>query len=153
MVVNYESTFAKELSPNHIFNLHRPLKAGKFEAKIALKPFNKLMYSYKNTGAWGPELTSPKNFIYSLDVSIKSQQKWVRLSAFSDLFDINKAEIVERDKYIVIKIEGGETSYHYIAEIYFDREGYLVKRNVWSPSFPDQVKEETTYSFIRNKDM
>lgn len=102
---------------------------------------------------WGAELSPPKTIIKSFTVRLGDNESWVRFSAYSDLVNITDADLNISDEGFNISINGGETSTHYKATIYFDNDGFLLKRKVYSPSFPDEVWEETEYSFIRRKDM
>ncbi|MBW9276208.1 MAG: hypothetical protein K1563_21235 [Candidatus Thiodiazotropha sp. (ex. Lucinisca nassula)] len=102
---------------------------------------------------WGSELSPPKTFIKSLTVQFGDNKSWVRFSAYSDLVNINSVDLNVVDEGFNITIDGGQTATHYKAIIYFDSEGFLLGRKVYSPSFPDEVWEETKYSFIRRQDM
>lgn len=102
---------------------------------------------------WGTELSPPRTFIKKLTVRVGDNESWVRFSAYSDLVNINSVDLNVVDKGFNIAIDGGETASHYKAIIYFDNAGFLLSRKVYSPSFPDEVWEETKYSFIRRQDM
>ena len=102
---------------------------------------------------WGTELSPPRTFIKKLIVWVGENKSWVRFSAYSDLVNINSIDLNIVDKGFNIAIDGGETASHYKAVIYFDNEGFLLSRKVYSPSFPDEVWEESKYSFIRRQDM
>lgn len=101
---------------------------------------------------WGRE-GSMKPHVSSLKVTVGGNPSWVRLSAYSDLTDVQNVELKVEDDGFTIAIEGGEQATHYRANVYFDREGYLLRRRVEGASFPSEVWEETNYSFIRRKDM
>lgn len=102
---------------------------------------------------WGAELSPPRTFIKQLTVRVGENEGLVRFSAYSDLVNINSVDLAVDEKGPSIVIDGGETATHYKAVIYFDNEGFLLRRKVYSPSFPDEVWEETKYSFIRRQDM
>lgn len=102
---------------------------------------------------WGAELAPPKTFIKELTVQFGDNDSWVRFSAYSDLVNINSVDLNVVDDGVNIAIDGGQTATHYKAIIYFDNEGFLLSRKVYSPSFSDEVWEETKYSFIRRQDM
>ena len=94
-----------------------------------------------------------EHLIKQLTVRVGENESLVRFSAYSDLVNINSVVLAVDDKGFNIAIDGGETATHYKAVIYFDNEGFLLRRRVYSPSFPDEVCEETKYSFIRRQDM
>lgn len=102
---------------------------------------------------WGADLTQPKARIKDLEVLLGDKEIWVRYSAFSDLTDPNDIVVKAFDRGFVVQIDGGESAAHYRASLEFECDGYLTKRRVHSVTFPDEVWEETTYSFIRRKDM
>jgi len=102
---------------------------------------------------WGAELSPPRTFIKQLTVRVGENESLVRFSAYSDLVNINSVDLAVVNKGFNIAIDGGETATHYKAVIYFDNKGFLLRRKVYSPSFPDEVWEETKYSFIRRQDM
>ncbi|MCJ7555381.1 MAG: hypothetical protein MUP90_00505 [Gammaproteobacteria bacterium] len=102
---------------------------------------------------WGAELSPPRTFIKQLTVRFGENESLVRFSAYSDLVNINSVDLTVVNKGFNIAIDGGENATHYKAVIYFDNEGFLLRRKVYSPSFPDEVWEETKYSFIRRQDM
>lgn len=110
-----------------------------------------LMYS--TPLMWGTELSPPKTFIKKLTVRVGDNESWIRFSTYSDLANINSVDLNVVDKGFNIAIDGGETASHYKAVIYFDNTGFLLSRKVYSPLFPDEVWEETKYSFIRRQDM
>jgi hypothetical protein len=102
---------------------------------------------------WGAELSPPRTFIKKLTIRVGENESFVRFSAYSDLANTNGVDLAVDDKGFNIIIDGGETATHYKAVIYFDNEGFLTRRKVYSSSFPDEVWEETKYSFIRRQDM
>lgn len=102
---------------------------------------------------WGAELVTPKTITKHVSVTVGSNSSWVRFSSYSDLVNINTTELKVSKNGFQIIIDGGESATHYIASINFDNEGFLVSRKVYSPTFPDEVWEETKYSFIRRNDM
>lgn len=110
-------------------------------------------FMYSSPLWWGAELSPPKTFIKEFIVRFGDNKSWVRLSAYSDLVNINNVDLNVMDKGFNIAIDGGETATHYKAIIYFDNDGFLLSRKVYSPSFPGEVWEETKYSFIRRLDM
>lgn len=110
-------------------------------------------FMYSSPLWWGAELSPPKTFIKKLIVRFDNNERWVRFSAYSDLVNINSVVLNVMDNGFNIAIDGGETATHYKAIIYFDNDGFLLGRKVYSPSFSDEVWEETKYSFIRRQDM
>lgn len=102
---------------------------------------------------WGAELTSPRTYIKKVLVRVGENESLVRLSSYSDLVNINSIDLAVIDQGFSILVDGGETATHYKAVINFDNEGYLLNRKVYSPSFPEEIWEETRYSFVRRQDM
>ena len=102
---------------------------------------------------WGTELVPPKTFIKELSVHVDENICWIPLSAYSDLVNIKSVDLRILNEGFNIIIDGGDTATYYKAVLSFDNEGYLLRRMVYNPSFPDEVWEETNYSFIRRKDM
>lgn len=109
-------------------------------------------FMYSTPLWWGAELSPPRTFIKQLTVRVGENESLVRFSAYSDLVNINSVVLAADDKGFNMAIDGGETATHYKAVIYFDNEGFLLRRKVYSPSFPDEAWEETMYSFIRRQD-
>lgn len=102
---------------------------------------------------WGTESSPPRTYIKKLAVRVGDHESWVSFSAYADLVNIKSVDLSVVDKGFNIAIDGGNTASHYKAVIHFDNEGFLLSRKVYSPTFPDEVWEETKYSFIRRKDM
>jgi len=102
---------------------------------------------------WGTELVPPKTFIKELSVHVDENICWIPLSAYSDLVNIKSVDLRILNEGFNIIIDGGDTATYYKAVLSFDNEGYLLRRMVYNPSFPDEIWEETNYSFIRRKDM
>jgi hypothetical protein len=108
---------------------------------------------YTDSSCWGAERNSPKMIIKNISVKRNDDPCWVSFSSYSDLMNPKNAKVYVSDLGFQIVIDGGVSSTHYFAVLSFDNECYLTKRRVYSPAFPDEVWEETQYSYIRRKDM
>lgn len=102
---------------------------------------------------WGAEFVLPKTITKNIIVTLDGNKSWIRFSAYSDLVNLKSAKLTVFKNGFQISIDGGESSTHYIANLNFDNEGFLISRKVYSPKFPDEVWEETRYSFIRRNYM
>lgn len=106
--------------------------------------------------AWGAGVGSV-NLLYikSVDVSVSNKKHFLRLSSYADLFNPAKLSFeIKNKKEFRLTIQGGEASSSYEAVLDFDKEGYLITRKVVHGEFPDEVYEETKYSYNRgNNDL
>src|SRR6185369_545721 len=113
-------------------------------------------YPYKNAFMWGGDMQGegkvlmPKTVITTINVQIGKQKNFVPLSAYCDLGDPHQATLEKAEHGFKLIIIGGETASLYKAELVFNNE-YIQRRKVTNSEFPDEVWEETIYSFI-NKD-
>lgn len=100
---------------------------------------------------WGVnQSTKEIKYIKSLKISIGNKQAILPSSSYSDLFNAQKVSIFAKEKTnTLVKIKGGDASTSYEANLYFDKDAYLVKREVKLAEFPDEVNAETTYRFNR----
>lgn len=99
---------------------------------------------------WGGQ---PQNLIQNFSVRVNGKESFIRYSSFSDLSNIKDVQFLILEKGFLVEIDGGNSSSHYLANLFFDKEGYLVSRKVYNPAFFDEVWEQTEYSFIRRSKM
>jgi hypothetical protein len=105
-------------------------------------------YPYPHAFIWGgDELDMPKTVITALDILSGTEKIYVPLSAYSDLGDPNQVSLERTQKGFQIIIQGGEAASSYKAVLVFNHEN-IKRRKVIHGEFPDEVWEETTYSFI-----
>lgn len=109
-------------------------------------------YPYARAFSWGgDERVAPKTIIKAIDVLIGDEHIGVPLSAYSDLGDPRQALLeVTRHGFKLIII-GGDAAVSYKAVLTFDNDN-IQRRKVTSGEFPDEVWEETTYSFIHKRE-
>jgi hypothetical protein len=102
---------------------------------------------------WGSEAEPPSSVLKNIYVAYGHKKSLIRYSAYADLVNVKQVKLKAADSGFYIMIDGGDTSTHYKAELFFDNEGFLVRRKVYSPTFSDEVWEETHYSYIRRAEM
>jgi len=102
---------------------------------------------------WGAEFNDPVTMVGRLTVELDEHSSWVRHSAYSDLVNVKDMRITKSNSGFKLIIKGGQTASLYHAHLVFDNAGYLIRRRVFSPNFPDEVWEETVYSYIKRHDM
>lgn len=115
-------------------------------------------YPYKHAFMWGGdmrgegEVLMPKTAISAMDVRIGKEKILVPLSAYSDLGNPYQVSLEKADRRFKLIIAGrGGTATSYKAVLEFDDEN-IQRRKVTLSVFPDEVWEETVYSFIRKND-
>jgi hypothetical protein len=111
-------------------------------------------YPYKDAFMWGgdmrgrDEIIMPKTVITEMNIQIGNEKIIVPLSAYSDLGNPYLVSLVKevRGFRLIIKGRGGTgTSYKAVLEFH----GVDIQhRKVILSIFPDEVWQETTYSFI-----
>lgn len=112
-------------------------------------------FPYKNAFMWGGDMESeteaimPKTVVSAINIKMGNENFFMPLSAYCDLgnpYDVRFENIKNGGFKLTIAGHGGEaTSYHAVLE--FNEENILRKK-VFLDTFPDQVWEQTTYSFI-----
>ncbi len=101
---------------------------------------------------WGPGAKEAKFFIRHIQVDINGENVHIPYSAYSDLANPNKVTLkIVNGARVIVEIDGGETSTHYIATLTFEK-GNLINRLVKDCEFPDEVWEETKYNWIEPSD-
>jgi hypothetical protein len=91
----------------------------------------------------------PKTVIHSVSVRDAGIEVWIPLSAYCDLADPNDIRFQREGKGFVLLLRGGDAAGSYQAEWHF-ADSRLQRRRVAHGEFPDQVWEETRYSFLND---
>lgn len=125
------------------------------EVRISVKVslFHQERFPYRDVLWWGAESHPPETYIEYVSITVDDKKSWVRLSSHCDLANVRTVDLRVSTVGFHLEIDGGETSTHYKALISFDNDGFLQRRRVFRPSFPDEVWEATEYSFIRREGM
>lgn len=109
-------------------------------------------YLYSHAFMWGgDEVSMPKTVITDMDVLSGTGRIYVPLSAYSDLGDPRQISLKRNQKGFQIIIKGGDAAASYKAILIFSNEN-IINRKVTHGEFPDEVWEETIYSFISKSD-
>lgn len=105
-------------------------------------------YVYANAYMWGgDETTPPKRIIKSITILRNGQTLFVPLSAYADLGSPRKILLQKLpDSGFRLIINGGDAGGSYSAMLDFNRNE-ISRRKVVSGEFPQEVGEETTFSF------
>jgi len=107
---------------------------------------------YSHAFMWGgDEITMPKKVITGLDVLSGTEKIYVPLSAYSDLGDPRQVSLERKQKGFQLIIQGGDAASSYKGVLVFSNEN-IESRKVTHGEFPDEVWEETRYSFISKTD-
>lgn len=107
---------------------------------------------YQGDGLWwgterGTDRTPLKAMVADVQVWVGKDKLFVPFSAYSDLANVRDLSIEAAELGFRLLLSGGETATSYRAELVFDKQR-IKSRKVWSPLFPDERWEKTTYSFI-----
>ena len=94
----------------------------------------------------GDETRMPSSVLAEMNIKIEGDKIFIPLSAFSDLGNPKQIFIESNKDEFAIIINGGGSSTSYKAILIF-KDKYITKRKVILSEFPDQVWEETNYSF------
>jgi hypothetical protein len=108
--------------------------------------------SLPDKGWWGTVddgVDRPKTVIRSVSVRVAGIEVWIPLSAYCDLADPNDIRFQREGKGFVLLLRGGDAAGSYQAEWHF-ADSRLQRRRVAHGEFPDQVWEETRYSFLND---
>jgi len=105
-------------------------------------------YVYSKAYMWGGDETSPpKKIIKALTVLRNSQMVFIPLSAYADLGDPRKISLEKLPaRGFRLIISGGDAAGSYSAALDF-KNNEVSRRKVVSGEFPQDVWEETTFSF------
>lgn len=111
-------------------------------------------YPYKDAFMWGGDMQSetkviiPKTFVTAMDIRIGNKKSIVPLSAYSDLGNPYKISYEKTESGFKLIIEGrGGTGTSYKAILEFHGLD-IHHRKVFLAIYPDEVWQETTYSFL-----
>ena len=86
----------------------------------------------------------PCSIVERVEITVDNNPLFIPRSVFSDLADLNSAEVKANDNGVVLTLYGGDASESYIVKIAFDAE--KVKSRILSSAMsPDQPLQETTY--------
>lgn len=113
-----------------------------------------LDYPIKGGFYWGgDEDEMPKALVVSVQAWVGNDKIFIPVSAYSDLGDPRSVSLKLIKTGFVLKISGGDAAGSYNATLSIEK-GNIRRRKVVSGEFPDNVWEETIYSFIpRNSKM
>lgn len=110
-----------------------------------IKPLKTFPYNYAYT--WGgDESTSPKRIIQSMNIKSGSNLVQAPLSSYADLGNPTRMWLMATEIGFRLIIKGGDASGSYTATLEFSKNE-IVRRKVTSGEFPDNVWEETSFSF------
>lgn len=103
---------------------------------------------YRHSFMWGGDESQPPRWVISeINVVENRQMLVVPLSAYADLGDPRRMILDPLSAgHFKLTILGGDAAGAYKASMQFDQRE-IVRRRVVSGEFPDDVWEETTYSF------
>jgi hypothetical protein len=106
-------------------------------------------FPYKGALLWGGDVgVLPQEVVSSIEVYDGDQMIFVPLSAYGDLGDVKLASVDSTARGFTLNLHGGATATSYDAKLSFEG-GYLTSRSVASREFPQQVREQTSYSFLK----
>lgn len=97
------------------------------------------------TGYWGANGAYPATHINELSLVVGESKFWIPAKAYSDLGNINTAEVKENQHGIVLIVRGGDGSGSYYATFVFI-DSKMRKRTVRAEALPDQLWEKTTFN-------
>jgi hypothetical protein len=101
---------------------------------------------------WGAEDECPRSLLAGLDVRWRKHALFTPRSAFADLAQVRRLEVVSRETGFDVRIEGGDAAVGYVALLEYRRHSrgsdmQIARRIVRHSEFPEEVWEETKYSF------
>ncbi len=96
------------------------------------------------TGYWGAGGAYPFTYIDTISLVVEKSKFSLPPKTYSDLGQINLAEVKENQYGIVLIVKGGEADDSYYATFVFI-DGKVRKRTVRSSLLPDQLWEKTTF--------
>jgi hypothetical protein len=99
-----------------------------------------------NGWMWGAEGTNNGTAIQNVVAKLGNESVFVPLSAYSDLANPSKIDLIRQGKVHVVVIRGGDASTAYTTRIRF-KAGVVLDRSVASGEFSREVHEETKYHF------
>jgi hypothetical protein len=120
--------------------LGRPYKLEIIEAMLLVEKSS----NDEATGYWGANGAYPATYIKKLSLIVGKSKLWTLTKAYSDLGNINLAEVKENQFGIVLIVRGGDASGSYYATFVFI-DSKMRKRSVRAEALPDQLWEKTTF--------
>jgi len=97
---------------------------------------------------WGSTDVPPHTFVGEMSARIGNSQLEIPAGAYLDLGDASDIRAKKHEAQVEVTIKGtGESAW--IATYYFDKIGVL-RRSVWNQDFPDESRQETTFSYVDN---
>lgn len=109
-------------------------------------------FPYQNGFRWGAnEVSKPKYVVSNIQVSNGNETIYIPLSAYCDLANPNKIMLDTSRNIFSLSIIGGDAGVSYKAKITFEKINsmfYIKSRKVMHGEFPEEVWEDTRYSFI-----
>lgn len=105
-------------------------------------------YAHSKAYMWGGDETSPpKKIIKAITVFRNGQNFFIPLSAYADLGNPSKISLLKLPAHgFRLLISGGDAAGSYSAMLDF-KSNEISRRRVVSGEFPEEVWEETTFSF------
>jgi hypothetical protein len=110
-------------------------------------------FPYKGALMWGEGgdiNILPKTVILTIDIKLGQEKIFIPLSAYSDLGAPKQVSLVKELHSIKLIIRGSDAGGSYKAILVFEN-GYIIRRKVMHMEFPDEVWEETVYSFKKSE--
>jgi hypothetical protein len=108
-------------------------------------------FPYKGAFMWGGDIDElPQTVILTIDIKLGKEKIYIPLSAYSDLGDPKQVSLVKELHSIKLIIRGSDAGGSYKAILVFEN-GYIIRRKVMHMEFPDEVWEETVYSFKKSE--
>jgi hypothetical protein len=103
---------------------------------------------YRNAEPWGAAEDTSAWIVAALVITLNDKALYVPMSAYSSLANVQALETRTTEQAFEIVLTGGAEHFSYTAVLTFDNAGVLKKQRTFSGEFPDELWEETAYSFI-----
>lgn len=132
---------------NNSAELNTTMSNGKQINVLAKKAALAIDFPYKKALMWGgDEIKMPSSVLAEMDLKIADDKIFIPFSAFGDLGNPKQIFLEKNKDEFSIIINGGDASTSYKAILFF-KNNCIYRRKVILSEFPDQVWEETNYSF------
>lgn len=118
---------------------------GKIDVTIYTVKYSSAI-QYRNGNWWGTDDSLPKVIVAGIDVMVGGNKISMRMSSFCDLAEAHTFNIELTENGFDLVIKGSDAAGAYDAVLSFEGN-YLKRRKVAHGEFPDQVWEETVYSW------
>jgi hypothetical protein len=127
--------------------LNSTMSNGKQINVLAIKIALPIDFPYKKAFMWGgDEIKMPSSVLSEVNVRIKDEKIYIPFSAISDLGNPKHIFLENNKDEFSIIINGGDASTSYKAILFF-KNNCIYRRKVILSEFPNQVWEESNYSF------